>query len=158
MTTFNELKKRKEMILSTLGKDDIENLIKKLAYEYYFFILKEDKLELERTIESLNDVISIYEFEYPNIYDYINYQLVIASNRILSKVFHLDETIYSPITNFNSISLGNKNPIDIENNHALKLTQEIFMQNEFVEMNHKLMNKVSDKLKEERKNQNQGDD
>lgn len=141
------------MILSTLSKEDIENLIKKLAYEYYFFILKEDKLELERTIESLNDVISIYEFKYPNVYDFINYQLVIASNNILSKVFHLNETIYSPITNFNSISLGNNNPIDIENNHALQEVQEILMTNEFVEMNRKLMNKVSDNLKKKRKNQ-----
>lgn len=153
MTTFQELKKRKEIILSTLSKDDIENLIKKLAYEYYFFMLKEDILELERTIESLNDVISIYEFKYPNIYDYINYQLVIASNKILSKVFHLNETIYSPITNFNSISLSNNNPIDLENNHALQEVQEMLMTNEFVQMNKQLMDKVSDNLKEKRKNQ-----
>lgn len=110
MSELKELKNKKNDIILNLDEDDIEKYIMSLSRKYYASLINGDALGLENVIESLKDIKKIYEFKYPDISDYINYCLVISSNKILRKVFDVDCILWTPneksITSFEGFNLA----------------------------------------------------
>lgn len=87
--------KKKDLILN-LDEDEIESYILSLTQKYYTCLIKGDASGIGNVIESLDYIVEIYEFRYSDISDYINYCLLISSNKIFKNVFDLNCRLWIP--------------------------------------------------------------
>lgn len=97
MTDYKELENKKKEIILNLDKAELETYIMSLAHKYHLHLLEKDSEGLEYVIESLKDIVSIYELSYAHISEYIDYCLLRQSKEIFEKVFELDCSLWIPI-------------------------------------------------------------
>lgn len=93
----NEIKKMKEDFLLNLEKEDLESYIDNLIKEYYNYFLASDKESLKTSIIDLMRLPSLFEDKYPNMNNYINYRLVVVSNKIFESIFSNRGDLYYPL-------------------------------------------------------------
>jgi len=96
MSDLKTLQNKKKEIILNLDSDEIEVYVMSLAQKYYASLIDGDTSGLEQIIESLNDIVKIYESRFFDISDYINYCLVISSNKVFKKVFDLNCNLWIP--------------------------------------------------------------
>lgn len=96
MTDYKELRNKKNDIILNLDESELENYIQSLAHKYHVYLLKKDSEGLEYVIESLNEIVSIYDMKYSHISDYIDFCLLKSSKEIFEKVFELNCSLWSP--------------------------------------------------------------
>ena len=75
--------KQKELIVN-LTVEEIEVYVDKLSKNYFSSYLNNDKALYLQTVDQLKELLKIYEFEYPNLYIYVNACLVNAINKLLA--------------------------------------------------------------------------
>ncbi len=96
MSDLKELQNKKKDLILNLEEDEIESYIQSLTQKYYTYLIKGDASGIGKVIESLDYIVEIYEFKYSDISDYINYCLLISSNKIFKKVFDLNCRLWIP--------------------------------------------------------------
>lgn len=96
MSELKELQNKKRDIILNLDDDSLEKYIMSLTQKYYVNLINGDASGLENVIESLKNIADFYEIKYLDISDYINYCLVISSNKVLKKVFDVDCILWTP--------------------------------------------------------------
>lgn len=96
MTDYKELKNKKNEIILNLDKAKLERYILSLAHKYYGYLFEKDSEGLKYVIESMKDIVSIYEMKYNHISEYIDYCLLIKGNEVFEAVFELDCSLWTP--------------------------------------------------------------
>jgi len=96
MSDLKELQNKKKDLILNLDEDDLESYIQSLTQKYYTYLIKGDASGIGKVLESLEYVVEIYELRYSDISDYINYCLLISSNKIFKKVFDLNCRLWIP--------------------------------------------------------------
>ena len=82
-----ELIKMKEDFLLNLDKEDLKVYIDNLIKEYYNTYLSNDNENLKSNVTELMRLPTLFEKKYPNMSNYLNYRLVVLSNRIFESIF-----------------------------------------------------------------------
>lgn len=96
MSDLKRLQHKKKEIILNLDSDEVEGYVMSLAQKYYASMIDNDPSGIEQIVESLNDIVEIYESRFFDISDYINYCLVISSNKVLKKTFDLNCRLWIP--------------------------------------------------------------
>lgn len=96
MADLKELQRKKKEIMMNFNKEDLENYIAKLTFKYYTAILKEDSQTVEYIMGCLNDIVELYDSQYPKIYDFIDYWMLKSSNQLFQIVFKLSCELWTP--------------------------------------------------------------
>lgn len=93
----DKLKKLKEDFLLNLEKETLEGYIDNLIKDYYNNFIANDNENLKSNVIELMRLPSLFEDKYPNMSNYINYRLVILSNKIFESIFHNRSEMYYPL-------------------------------------------------------------
>lgn len=113
MNKIENLNKLQENLIYNFSEQELKNYIKYLVKNYYDYYLKNDEKNYENAYESILKVIEIHKHNYPNIIQFIYYNMVSYSNNLFSKAvnsdFELMDIVKSDL-NENTI----KNPFEIE--------------------------------------------
>lgn len=97
MSRSNELQKLKEDFLLKLDKEELKSYIDNLIKDYYNFFISNDNENLKRNVIELMRLPTLFENKYPNMSNYINYRLVVLSNRIFESIFNNRGDLYYPL-------------------------------------------------------------
>lgn len=92
-----ELIKMKEDFLLNLDKEDLKVYIDNLIKEYYNTYLSNDNENLKSNVTELMRLPTLFEKKYPNMSNYLNYRLVVLSNRIFESIFSNRCEMYYPL-------------------------------------------------------------
>lgn len=97
MSRSNELQKLKEDFLLKLDKEDLEFYIDTLIKDYYNFFISNDNENLKRNVIELMRLPTLFENKYPNMSNYMNYRLVVLSNKVFESIFDDRSEMYYPL-------------------------------------------------------------
>lgn len=84
ITNIQTLENKQREIISNLSLEELEVYINKLTETYYSSYLNNDQELYFHTVGQLKELLSIFEFEYPNLNIYINFRLLEAINKLLN--------------------------------------------------------------------------
>ena len=92
-----ELIKMKEDFLLNLDKEDLKVYIDNIVKEYYDNYISNDNENLKNNVIELMRLPTLFEKKYPNMSNYLNYRLVVLSNRVFESIFDGRSEMYYPL-------------------------------------------------------------
>lgn len=146
---LEKLERKRIDIISDFSEEELVNYVQQLTGKYYSSYLNNDVEAFNNTVNYLKEIISIYEFDYPNLIHYINYCLVESINTLLSGTITSDIELV-PIVEMNTETFKNTDKWRVlakayatgrENYHKRKEEQERLL--ELEEENRKLKERLN---------------
>ena len=89
--------KMKEDFLLNLDKEDLKVYIDNIVKEYYDNYISNDNENLKNNVIELMRLPTLFEKKYPNMSNYLNYRLVVLSNRVFESIFDGRSEMYYPL-------------------------------------------------------------
>lgn len=96
MDSLKSLNQEKLQIIANLSEDGVAMLIDGTVRKYYHAYVSNDETNFANAWNSLKEIIFMFQDEYPNIYAYINYCMVLYSNLIVKNSFKRDFELKAP--------------------------------------------------------------
>lgn len=87
----------KEDFLLNLDKEDLKVYIDNIVKEYYDNYISNDNENLKNNVIELMRLPTLFEKKYPNMSNYLNYRLVVLSNRVFESIFDGRSEMYYPL-------------------------------------------------------------
>ena len=87
----------KEDFLLNLDKEDLKVYIDNIVKEYYDNYISNDNENLKNNVIELMRLPTLFEKKYPNMSNYLNYRLVVLSNRVFESIFDGRSEMYYPV-------------------------------------------------------------
>ena len=87
----------KEDFLLNLDKEDLKVYIDNIIREYYNNYIANDNENLKTNVIELMRLTTLFEDKYPNISNYLNYRLVVLSNKVFESIFDGRSEMYYPL-------------------------------------------------------------
>lgn len=94
-----ELIQMKEDFLLNLDEEDLKGYIDNLIKEYYNNFIYGDNKNLKKNVVELMRLTTLFENKYPNMSNYLNYRLVVLSNKVFESIFDGRSEMYYPLEN-----------------------------------------------------------
>ena len=94
-----ELIQMKEDFLLNLDEEDLKGYIDNLIKEYYNNFISGDNENLKKNVVELMRLTTLFENKYPNMSNYLNYRLVVLSNKVFESIFDGRSEMYYPLEN-----------------------------------------------------------
>lgn len=92
-----ELIQMKEDFLLNLDKEDLKVYIDNTIREYYNNYIANDNENLKTNVIELMRLTTLFEDKYPNMSNYLNYRLVVLSNKVFESIFDGRSEMYYPL-------------------------------------------------------------
>ena len=89
MANIKELEYKQKELLKNLSLEELEGFIRKLAKDVFIAYLTNETTSFNAKVMYLKELASVYENEYPNINNYINFCLLVAINDRLKEQLNL---------------------------------------------------------------------
>ena len=89
----------KEDFLLKLDEEELKAYIDNLIKEYYDNYIANEKENLQKNVLELMRLTTLFEDKYPNMDNYINYRLVVLSNKVFESIFSHRSEMYYPLEN-----------------------------------------------------------
>lgn len=87
----------KEDFLLNLDKEDLKVYIDNIVKEYYDNYISNDNENLKNNVIELMRLPTLFEDKYPNMSNYLNYRLVVLSNKVFESIFDGRSEMYYPL-------------------------------------------------------------
>ena len=96
MESLNKLNQEKLEVIANLDEDGVAKLIDGTVRKYFHAYVNNDEIKVNKTWNSLKEIIAMFEDDYMTIYDYINYCMCKYSFLIVENTFKRDFKLYAP--------------------------------------------------------------
>ena len=121
MDSLKKLNQEKLQYIANLSEDGVAMLIDGTVKKYYHAYVSGDEIKFNNAWNSLKEIIYIFQDEYDNIYDCINFCMVKYSNLIVKNSLKRDFELYAPVdvdfskdsNAWNSLASMIKNSMDL---------------------------------------------
>ena len=102
---FKKLNQEKLQAIANLSEDGVAILIDGTVRKYYHAYVNGDETKFNNAWNSLKEIIYMFQDDYDNIHDYINFCMVKYSNLIVKNSLKRDFELYAPFdVNFSNDS------------------------------------------------------